>query len=219
MGWFDRLHCGMGTQGPSRVVRQLSANQCRRRPLVGVWDGSAAQHTPITGTDERLGLACAVPAWRHSRSGRTLHAAHDEGDADLRGCSSRAAWPQHRKRLWPCCTCVRIYDRMDGLLLRIAQLHADLHAEIPEALGFSSTMVKYRWSPRAARVYPIDGQDLRPGGTKTVAARMLPGLHRATFPGVQLYAVGNRFWRACRCANSVRRADLYVLRTRACRHR
>src|SRR5262249_19636108 len=85
---------------------------------------------------------------------------------------------------WPCRTGVRLYDRMDRLLLRVAQLHADLHAEVPEALGFSGAVGQYRWSRCTAHLHSTDGLDLRLVGTKTPVARVLPRIRCSALSGI-----------------------------------
>ena len=77
----------------ARPVRQLPADERRRRPAARLVLRRAAQHRADAGADGRVGLAHPVPGRRHPGPDRHLHAPHHRRDAALREDAGGPAAP------------------------------------------------------------------------------------------------------------------------------
>ena len=94
VGRIDGLHRRVGAARKARLVRQLPADERRRRAAPRLGRRGAPQLDPRSGDHGGLGLARALPPRRHPRPGRDVDAARDRRDAGLparRGPQARPA--------------------------------------------------------------------------------------------------------------------------------
>ena len=129
MGRLDRLHRRMGAGRKARLVRQLPADERRRRACCSARASRRCSTRSSTRrTMEDWGWRVPVPARRHPRPGRDVDAARRSTRRRPTGSveAARRGRPDRGQRLAACGARLRLHHRLDGVLLRSAQLHADL---------------------------------------------------------------------------------------------
>src|SRR5208282_569884 len=133
------------------------------------------------------------PPGRHPGAGRPLHAAQHRGDAGLSARDARAGTGGSAScalALLACRARLRFHHQLDGDLLHLPRLHADLRAEVPAHRPHQLALVEYDRRDSAHGGNPPHGASLRPLRPQAFPAPLLCRLHRAAVPDLRHDAVG-----------------------------